>query len=58
MKEFAISAWPSTTTLTRPNGANANRSVIVWLSARNCWYIGNENVVLMFWPSRPRLEKP
>ena len=49
MNALAISAWPSTTTFTRPNGAQAKMSVIVRLSARNCWYIGYENVARTFW---------
>jgi hypothetical protein len=40
MNADASSACPLTTTLSRPNGAQASVSLIVLLSARNCWYIG------------------
>ena len=44
MNALASSAWPSTTALTRLNGAPAIRSVIVRLSATHCWNIGYEKV--------------
>src|SRR3954462_3603540 len=58
MNAPASSACPSTTTFSRPYGAQANTSLIVLLSARNCLNIGYENVVRMRWPSGPLATTP
>ena len=45
---------PLTTTFTRPNGAHANRSDIVRLSATNCRYIGYEKTGSTWRPRHTR----